>query len=74
VAGEAGFDQVPHDPPELGVGGFFGPLHKSGIADHIGGEDGRQPPLNPLLSLSHGASELFEWDYTSMVMRTRERN
>ena len=38
---EAGFDQLPHEPLELGVGGFFGPFHKSGIADHIGREDGR---------------------------------
>jgi hypothetical protein len=41
VAGEARLDQLSPEPLELGVGGFFGPLHKSGIADHIGREDGR---------------------------------
>src|SRR6516225_5179166 len=34
VAGQAGLDRLSHEPFELGVGGFFGPFHKSGIADH----------------------------------------
>jgi hypothetical protein len=49
VAGQAGLDQLPHEPLELGVGGFFGPFHKRGIANHVCRQDGSQPPLNTLL-------------------------
>jgi hypothetical protein len=41
VAGEAWLDQFSLEPLELGVGGFFGPLHERGIADHVSGEDRR---------------------------------
>jgi hypothetical protein len=57
MATEARLDHLPPEPPDLRIGRLLSALHKSGPADHIGCQDGRSPPLNPLLS--HGASELF---------------
>src|SRR6185312_3258812 len=48
VSGEARRDQVPLEPLELSVGGFLRALHHRRVADHIGGQDRRQPPLNTL--------------------------
>ena len=53
VAGEARLDQFPLEPLKLGIGGFLSALHERGIPDHVGGQDRRQSPLNPLLG--HGA-------------------
>src|SRR5262249_20202671 len=49
VAAEAGSDQFSLEPLELGVGGLFSALHQRGVANHVGGQDCRQSPLNPRL-------------------------
>src|SRR6266496_2314852 len=49
VAGEARLDQFSLEPFELGVGGFLSAFHERGITNHVGGQDRRQSPLNPLL-------------------------
>lgn len=72
MAAKAGLDQFSLEQLEFGISGFLGALHERGIADHVGRQDGCRSPLDPLLS--HGASERFEWAYTSMTLGTRERN
>jgi hypothetical protein len=41
VAGEAGLDQFPLEPLELGVCGFLSALHQRRVTDHVGGQDRR---------------------------------
>src|SRR6185312_15048145 len=51
--GQTRLDQFPLEPFEFGVGRFLGAFHERGVADHVGGQDRRQSPLNPMLR--HGA-------------------